>query len=226
MRRLVLAIGYPPSEQEAALREWMKLGIDLDFADDLCQAKKKLPGQDYYCVSLRSECIPHGEIDALRKVRAIPILVIPPGYNMAQRYECVRMGAAQYIHLSGQTLKKGEDHLHRCLDIPSGEWKPLTIITAKDLCFCLEHHTVEVRGQPVELTPTEFSILHILLTHPRQVFTFELLFEQVWGEAYSLGSKKTLNNHVSNLRQKLKVTPDVPDYIQNIHGVGYKYAPA
>ncbi len=223
MRRLVLAIGYQHSEQESVRREWLKLGIELDFADDLYQAKKKLPERDYYCVSLRSECIPHSEIDALRKVRAIPILVIPPGYNMAQRYECVQMGAAQYIHLSGQAVKDGRDHLRRCLEIPSGAWKPLTIITAKDLCFCLEYHTVEVRGQPIELTAKEFALLALLISNPKMVFTYEMLFQQVWRDEYTLTSKKTLNNHMSSLRRKLKIAPDIPDFIINIHSVGYKY---
>ena len=47
--------------------------------------------------------------------------------------------------------------------------------------------------------------------------------ELVWNEDYSLYSRKAVNNHVSNLRRKLRTTPDSPDYIKSVIGVGYKF---
>ncbi|MFR6119817.1 MAG: helix-turn-helix domain-containing protein [[Clostridium] scindens] len=47
--------------------------------------------------------------------------------------------------------------------------------------------------------------------------------ELVWNEDYSYYSRKAVNNHVSNLRKKLKITPDSPDYIKSVVGVGYKF---
>ena len=98
-----------------------------------------------------------------------------------------------------------------------------TEIEIGELYFCLEQRLVRVRGQVIELTAKEFDILALLLTHPKRVFTYELIMELVWNEDYTFYSKKAVSNHMSNLRKKLKVTPDALDYIKNIVGVGYKF---
>lgn len=98
-----------------------------------------------------------------------------------------------------------------------------TEIEIGELYFCLEQRLVRVRGQVIELTAKEFDILALLLIHPKRVFTYELIMELVWNEDYTFYSKKAVSNHMSNLRKKLKVTPDALDYIKNIVGVGYKF---
>ena len=75
----------------------------------------------------------------------------------------------------------------------------------------------------IELTAKEFDILALLITHPKRVFTYELIMELVWNEDHSYYSRKSVNNHVSNLRKKLKISPDSPDYIKNVVGIGYKF---
>ena len=82
---------------------------------------------------------------------------------------------------------------------------------------------MRVSGQVIELTAKEFDIFALLITHPKRVFTYELIMELVWNEDYTFYSKKAVSNHVSNLRRKLKSAPDSPDYIINIVGVGYKF---
>lgn len=73
------------------------------------------------------------------------------------------------------------------------------------------------------LTAKEFDILALLITHPQRVFTYELIMELVWDEAAACYSRKAVSNHMSNLRKKLKITPDGLEYIKNIVGVGYKF---
>lgn len=226
MRRLVLGIGYPRCEYEATQNEWRQYGIEFEFADDFNQAILKLGEQDYACVAVCADCLPYDDIDALRRVRPIPIVVLPAEYNAVQRYECVQRGAAQYLRAARQrreTFSSDQEALRHWLNLPVEEWKPLTIITTKDLSFCLEHHTVEVRGQLIDLTAKEFALLALLISNPKMVFTYSMLFQQIWKDEYTLTSKKTLNNHMSSLRRKLKIAPDVPDFIINIHSVGYKY---
>lgn len=77
-----------------------------------------------------------------------------------------------------------------------------------DLYFCQEQRLVCIGEQVIELTAKEFDILALLITHPKRVFTYELIMELVWNEDYSYYSRKAVNNHVSNLRKKLKITPD------------------
>ena len=99
----------------------------------------------------------------------------------------------------------------------------LTEIREDDLYFCLEQRLVTVRGQAIPLTVKEFDIFALLILNPKRVFTYEMLLDLVWQEDYTYYSRKAINNHVSNLRKKIKITPDLPDYVKSVYGVGYKF---
>lgn len=101
---------------------------------------------------------------------------------------------------------------------------PLTEIREGNLYICLEHRLVIVREQEIALTVKEFDILVLLIMNPNRVFTYELIMELVWNEDCTYYSQKAINNHVSNLRKKLKTRPDDPDYIKSVTGIGYKFA--
>lgn len=92
-----------------------------------------------------------------------------------------------------------------------------------DVYFCQEQRIITVRNQMINLTIKEFDILALLIMHPKRVFTYEMLMELVWHEDYTFYSRKAINNHMSNLRKKLKIAPDIPDYIKSVYGVGYKF---
>lgn len=100
---------------------------------------------------------------------------------------------------------------------------PLTEIREGDLYLCLEQRLVKVHEQEIGLTAKEFDILFLLASNPKRVFTYELIMDFVWNEDYTYYSRKAINNHVSNLRKKLKIRPDDPDYIKNVAGIGYKF---
>ena len=102
---------------------------------------------------------------------------------------------------------------------------PLTIVDTEFLHFCIEYRLVEVAGQEIELTAKEFDILALLILNPHRVFTYEMIMDIVWNEEYNEYSRKAINNHISNLRRKLKTTPDIPNYIKSVHSVGYKFDP-
>ena len=99
----------------------------------------------------------------------------------------------------------------------------LTEIREGDLYFCLEQRLVTVRGQAIPLTVKEFDIFALLILNPKRVFTYEMLLDLVWHEDYTYYSRKAIKNHVSNLRKKIKITPDLPDYVKSVYGVGYKF---
>ena len=101
--------------------------------------------------------------------------------------------------------------------------QPLTEIREGEIYFCLEQRLVAIREQPIELTVKEFEIFALLIMNPKRVFTYEMLMDLVWHEDYTYYSRKAVNNHVSNLRKKLRVAPDLPDYIKSVYGIGYKF---
>ena len=101
--------------------------------------------------------------------------------------------------------------------------QPLTEIQEDDLYFCLEQRLVIVRGQVIPLTVKEFEIFALLIMNPKRVFTYEMLLDLVWHEDCTYYSRKAINNHVSNLRKKIRIAPDLPNYVKSVYGVGYKF---
>ena len=99
----------------------------------------------------------------------------------------------------------------------------LTEIREGDLYFCLEQRLVTVRSQVIPLTVKEFDIFSLLIQHPGRVYSYEVILDLVWQEDYTYYSRKAVNNHISNLRRKIKVAPDVPDYVKSVYGIGYKF---
>ena len=80
--------------------------------------------------------------------------------------------------------------------------------------------TVTVDGEPVKVTPTEYKILLLLMTHPGRVFSAEEIYEWVWHERAV--NTDTIMVHVRNIREKIEINPREPKYLKVVWGVGYK----
>ncbi|NMP22136.1 response regulator transcription factor [Sulfobacillus harzensis] len=87
----------------------------------------------------------------------------------------------------------------------------------------VERRTVQVDGQPINLTFTEFELLTILARHPGRAFTRDELLVRVWGEDF-YGDSRTVDVHVRHLREKLHEDPQKPRFIETVRGVGYRFA--
>ena len=105
----------------------------------------------------------------------------------------------------------------------AAEKNPLTEIQEGELYLCLEHRTVRVRERIINLTSKEFDILALLIANPKRVFTYELITDLVWKEDCDFYSRKAIHNHISKLRKKLRFEPDLPNYIESVAGIGYKF---
>lgn len=83
--------------------------------------------------------------------------------------------------------------------------------------------TTTVDGQPVELTPSEFSLLGTLMATPGRVFSRMELLERLQGTAYE-GYERTIDVHIRNLRSKIEPDAANPAYIETVYGAGYRFA--
>lgn len=83
-------------------------------------------------------------------------------------------------------------------------------------------HVVTVEGEPVMLTPLEFSLLATLAAYPGRVYTRDQLLEQVWGADY-FGDDHVVDVHIGNLRKKLGDDATAPRYVETVRGVGYRF---
>jgi len=81
---------------------------------------------------------------------------------------------------------------------------------------------VLVRGEEVNLSPKEFRILELFMSHPRRVWSREQLIERVWGPDF-MGDSKTVDVHIRWLREKLELDPSRPEYLLTVRGFGYRF---
>lgn len=103
--------------------------------------------------------------------------------------------------------------------------RPITSSEARvsigPLVLDVEGHQVLRNGELISLTPLEFNLLLTLAQKPKQVFTRELLLEQVWGYQYKADTR-LVNVHVQRLRSKIEQDPDNPTIIKTVRGIGYR----
>ena len=93
-----------------------------------------------------------------------------------------------------------------------------------DLEIDAQAREVYRRGSLLSLTAREFDLLWFLASHPRQVFSRDLLMERVWGYEAALDTG-TVTVHVRRLREKIEDEPSRPRFLQTVWGVGYRFAP-
>ena len=78
-----------------------------------------------------------------------------------------------------------------------------------------------LKNQKLPLTKNEFAILKMLMEHPQQVFTKDMIYEQLWNEALE-GTENAINVHISNLRKKIAAIDNSKSYIKTVWGIGFK----
>lgn len=96
------------------------------------------------------------------------------------------------------------------------------IISFPNLEIDLYHREIRKNGKSAKFTDLEFRILYFLASQPGRVFTYQQIYEAVWGEEY-IHEKGTIMSHIRHIRQKLEAEGSSFDYIENIRGVGYRF---
>jgi two-component system, OmpR family, response regulator MtrA len=104
------------------------------------------------------------------------------------------------------------------------ETEPAEQLAIGDVTIDVPAHQVVRDGEQIGLTPLEFDLLVALARKPRQVFTREVLLEQVWGYRHAADTR-LVNVHVQRLRSKVEKDPEHPEVVLTVRGVGYKAGP-
>ena len=97
------------------------------------------------------------------------------------------------------------------------------ILREADLMLDRNGRILIVRGQPVDLTPSELDLLYTLMAAPGRVFSRLELLDRLQGAAYE-GYERTIDVHVRNLRTKIELDPANPRYVETVYGAGYRFA--
>lgn len=163
-------------------------------------------------------------ITAAAKIREIsdaPILFLTAKSETEDMVLGLNIGADDYItkpFVPVELLARIRSHLRRYANLRVHEDSELVIgsIILND-----REKTVTVEGEPANLTPTEYSILKLLMENPGKVYSTNALYEAVWQEA-PLDSGGAVAVHIRHLREKIEIDPSAPRYLKVVWGQGYK----
>jgi DNA-binding response OmpR family regulator len=102
--------------------------------------------------------------------------------------------------------------------------QPQEVLRAGEISLDRAGRILHVRGQMVDLTPSEFELLATLMAAPGRVFSRMEILDRLQGAAYE-GYERTIDVHIRNLRTKIEPDPSKPRYIETVYGAGYRFAP-
>ena len=155
-------------------------------------------------------------IEEIRKVTNAPVLVLSSKDSMDSKLALLRGGADDYMTKPFNL----EELLARANILTKRSEHSGQNLTYKSLRLDTNNYQAYVDDMPLALTKTEFKILELLISNPKQVFTKENLYEYSQGDYY-LATDNSINVHISNLRKKIKKYSK-EDYIETVWGIGFK----
>jgi len=182
-----------------------------DYRPDLVLLDLMLPGKD--------------GIDVCKEIRAesgVPIVMLTAKGDTIDVVVGLESGADDYIvkpFKPKELIARVRARVRRN-DVTPGEG-----LTIGDVSIDVAGHSVTRAGEPINLTPLEFDLLVCLARKPWQVFTREVLLEQVWGYRHAADTR-LVNVHVQRLRSKVEKDPERPEIVVTVRGVGYKAGPS
>ena len=199
----------------------------------------------YYCAQDAIQCIENNEIDLaildimlpdmsgfslcrlIREKYTYPIIMLTAKIEETDKITGLTLGADDYVTKPFRPLEvvarvKAQLRRYKKYSAAAVEKKEKPELSYHKLRLNTQTHECLLEGEVVSLTPTEFSILQVLLENAGNVVSIEDLFHAVWKDEYYSKNSSTITVHIRHLREKLKDTSDTPQYIKTIWGVGYK----
>ena len=160
----------------------------------------------------------------IREYSNVPIILLTAKSETEDMVLGLNVGADDYItkpFVPVEVLARVRSQLRRYAQLGSCPADAEQNLTIGSICMDDRTKSVTVDGEPVSLTPTEYAILHLLMTNPGKVYSTKLLYESVWQEA-ALGSEGAVAVHIRHLREKIEINPSEPRYLKVAWGQGYK----
>ena len=159
----------------------------------------------------------------LREESSVPIIMLTAKTTEEDKLVGLDLGADDYItkpFSPRELMARIRAVLRR-----SNETEPATppCVQVGDLQVDYTRREVRLSGAPVHLTPKEFRLLEILISHPGRAFSRLELLEEAFGFNYG-GFERTVDVHIMHLRKKIEANPEQPHFVQTVYGFGYKFA--
>ena len=161
--------------------------------------------------------------ELLRKECNIPIILLTAKSESSDKVLGLTVGADDYITKPFdpmEVLARVRSQLRRYTML-GGAAPKADVLKLGGIALDNDTKQVTLDGDPVNLTPIEYDILHFLMKNPGRVYSSKALYEPVWHES-ALGSEGVVAVHIRHLREKLEITPSDPRYLKVVWGRGYK----
>lgn len=217
-------------DDDAALSEMLGIvlrgeGFDPVFCADGAAAVEAFRSSQPDLVLLDLMLPGRDGIDVCRAIRAesgTPIVMLTAKSDTVDVVVGLESGADDYIV---KPFKPKELIARIRARIRRNDDPPAQVLTAGDLQIDVTGHVVTRHDEVLSLTPLEFDLLACLARKPGQVFTREVLLQEVWGYRHSADTR-LVNVHVQRLRAKVERDPENPEIVLTVRGVGYKVGTA
>lgn len=201
-------------------------GYNLLAAYNGVDAVKIAKEQDVHLILLDIMMPGMDGITATSKIREfsnVPIILLTAKSETEDKVLGLNVGADDYItkpFAPVEVLARVKSQLRRYSSLGSRA-EDSSVITLGGISLDDRSKTVTVEGESVNLTPTEYAILKLLMSNPGKVFSTKVLYESVWQEV-ALGSEGAVAVHIRHLREKIEINPSEPRYLKVMWGQGYK----
>jgi len=156
-----------------------------------------------------------------RKEKDTPIILLTAKLEETDKVLGLELGADDYV-TKPFGMRELVARIRAVLRRAGQEVPPAPLLQAADVTLDREEHIVEVRGQPVHLTPSEFDLLAALMAAPGRVFSRSDLLIKLQGTTFE-NVERTVDVHIRNLRTKIEPDPSNPRTIETVFGVGYRF---
>jgi DNA-binding response OmpR family regulator len=158
---------------------------------------------------------------AFSREAGTPVIILTAKLDEQDKVLGLELGADDYVTkpFSPRELTARVRAVLRRME--KGRQEP-DILRAADILVDRVGRMVQVGGKPVDLTPSEFDLLAVLMSTPGRVFSRLELLDRLQGTAYE-GYERTIDVHVRNLRLKIEPDASTPRYIETVYGAGYRF---
>lgn len=166
-------------------------------------------------------------ITAMTEIRSfsnVPVILLTAKSEDSDKILGLNVGADDYItkpFLPVEVVARVKSQLRRYLRLGSASPQDPDHLIVGSISMDTKGRTITLDGEPINLTPTEFAILELMMKTPGTVFSPRDIFQAVRNEN-PIGAENTIAVHIRHLREKLEVNPAEPHYIKVVWGQGYK----
>jgi two-component system response regulator RegX3 len=224
----ILVVDDEPTVRESVGYALEQEGFDVTLAESGEDAEGRLSDEQFDLLILDIMMPGKSGLDICREVRAespVPIILLTAKDAEVDKVVGLEVGADDYVTKPfsvRELLGRVRAQLRRReLDRSDGaEGKG---IESGQVSIDLARHLVTVRGEPVNLTRSEFQVLRLLAENPGQVFSRKEIMEELWQSEFR-GDVRACDVHISNLRQKVERDPQKPELVLTVRRVGYRFA--